>query len=159
MVSKNKTLTHAQVVERMRKYCAYQERSHQEVRHKLLELGERGNELENSITILIEEGFLDEERFARAFARGKFRMKNWGRNKIVNELKRRAISGYCINKAMTELNKDEYEATLRKLAEKKAASFKDLNIFTCKKKLSDFLIRKGYEPEQAWKAANSIYKK
>ena len=100
-------------------YCRYQERCHQEVRNKLYELGCTTHEVEQQLTRLIEANALNEERFARAFAGGKFRMKQWGREKIKQQLKLRKISDYCIRKAMTEIDENEYEKTLRKLAYKK----------------------------------------
>ena len=100
-------------------YCKYQERCHSEVRNKLYELGFTTPEVEQQIAGLIETGVLNEERFARAFAGGKFRMKQWGREKIKQQLKLRKISDYCIKKAMTEIDGDDYDETLNKLAYKK----------------------------------------
>jgi regulatory protein len=151
---KKKYFTSSQALERSKKYCAYQERSQQEVRHKLLQLGQYGNDLENIIVKLIEEGFLNEERYAMAFARGKYKMKSWGRNKIIQQLKSKGISEYCINKAMQQISKDDYKLTLLKTFKKKAATLKNLNSFAHKQKLSSFLIRKGYEPEMVWEAIN-----
>ena len=155
-VQKNKFLTPTQALQRVKKYCAYQERSHQEVRYKLIELGLRGNYLENLMTRLIEEGFLNEERFAIAFAGGKFRMKNWGRNKIELELKRRGISDYCIGKAMKEIDESLYRKTLRSILKKKARSLKE-NGLTAKYKLAQFLIGKGFEPELVWEEVKGYY--
>ena len=87
---------------KMQRYCAYQERCHEEVRSKLLNMGVYSDWREEIIVQLIEENFLNEERFARSFARGKFRIKQWGRNRIRQELKKRKISDYCVRKAMEE---------------------------------------------------------
>jgi regulatory protein len=152
-----KIYTPAEALGRMRKYCAYQERSHQEVRTKLLTHGLRGNDLENVMVRLIEEGFLNEERFALAFAGGKFRMKNWGRKKIEMQLKFKGISDYCINKAMKEIDERDYRKSLGQLLNKKAASLKDKNIFTRKQKLSNFLIGKGYEQELVWEEVKKYF--
>ena len=92
-------------------YCKYQERCHSEVRNKLYELGFTTPEVEQQLTGLIETGVLNEERFAKAFAGGKFRMKQWGREKIKQQLKLRKISDYCIKKAMTEIPGEDYEIT------------------------------------------------
>src|SRR5690606_5982087 len=100
-------------------YCQYQERCHAEVRNKLYELGCRTPEVEELIAELIEKDLLNEERYARAIARGKFRMKQWGRQKILQQLKLNKISEYCIKKAMTEIDEDEYMQVLQKLAERK----------------------------------------
>lgn len=127
-------------------YCKYQERCHSEVRNKLYELGYYTSDVEQQITLLIEAGLLNEERFARSFARGRFRMKQWGREKIKYELKGRKISDYCIRKAMTEIDGDEYDAVLLKLATKKAAELKsERSIPTRKGKIYRYLVQKGYE--------------
>jgi regulatory protein len=152
-----KILTPNEAFERAKKYCAFQERSHSEVRQKLLEYGLRGKDLEEVMVRLIDERFLNEERFAMAFAGGKFRMKQWGKQKIKQELKRKGVSDYLIQKAMSEVKRDDYDATLKKLLEKKAATLKDRNIFSKKQKLSSFLIRKGYEPEEVFKEVNAYY--
>lgn len=156
-VPQKKFLTPQQALERLRKYCAYQERSQLEVRHKLVQLGQRGNELDNIIVKLIEEGFLNEERFALAFARGKFRMKDWGRNKIIRELKRKGISEYCINKAMKEIDTGDYRKTFLEVLRKKAPTIKGGNSFTQQQKLSSYLIRKGYEPEMVWEEVKEYF--
>jgi regulatory protein len=127
-------------------YCKYQERCHSEVRNKLYELGFYSGDVEQQVTLLIEAGLLNEERFARAFARGRFRMKQWGREKIKYELKGRKISDYCIKKAMTEIDGDEYDAVMLKLATKKAAELKsERSIPTRKGKIYRYLVQKGYE--------------
>lgn len=127
-------------------YCKYQERCHSEVRNKLYELGCTTPEVEQELTTLIESGILNEERFARAFAGGKFRMKQWGKEKIKQQLKLRKISDYCIKKALTEIDGDDYEKVLKKLTEKKVAEIKgDRSKLSRKAKLYRFLIQKGFE--------------
>jgi len=127
-------------------YCKYQERCHSEVRNKLYELGFTTPEVERQLASLIETGVLNEERFARAFAGGKFRMKQWGREKIKQQLKLRKISDYCIKKAMTEIPPDAYEKTLNKLAFKKTEEIKkDRSLLSKKSKLYRYLVQKGYE--------------
>jgi len=154
-----KFLTPQQAFEQLKQYCAYQERSHKEVRTKLLEVGLRGNDLEDIIAKLIEQGYLNEERFAVAFAGGKFRMKHWGKNKITQELKRKGVSDYNINKAIKEIPEEDNREALQQLLEKKAAALKDKNIFTRKKKLANFLIGKGYESQLVWKEVGEHFKK
>ena len=127
-------------------YCKYQERCHAEVRNKLYELGFTTPEVEQQISGLIETGVLNEERFARAYAGGKFRIKQWGREKIKQQLKLRKITDYCIKKAITEIDGDEYEKTIRKLAEKKIQEIKgDKSALSRKGKLYRYLVQKGYE--------------
>ena len=129
-------------------YCRYQERCHQEVRNKLYELGCTTHEVEQQLTRLIEANALNEERFARAFAGGKFRMKQWGREKIKQQLKLRKISDYCIRKAMTEIDENEYEKTLRKLAYKKVDEIRtDRSPLSRKSKLYRYLLQKGFEQD------------
>ena len=115
----------AEALSKLQGYCAYQDRCHQEVRSKLLDLGIYGNDLEEIMADLIQENFLNEERYARSFARGKFRIKKWGRNRIRRELKMRDISDYCLRKAMAEIEEEEYLKTLRKVLEKKDKLLKE----------------------------------
>jgi regulatory protein len=136
------------------KYCAYQERCHEEVRTKLLELGGRGEDLEQVMSELIEQNFLNEERFAMAFARGKFRIKKWGIVKIKQELKLRKISDYCIKKALTEIEDDVYIQTIQELIAKKNNLLKEKNIYIRKNKIATFIIGKGFEPAVVWEAVN-----
>src|ERR1041385_8010377 len=103
-------------------WCAYQERCQQEMRDKLYSWGLHEKDVENLIAELISKNFLNEERFAKAFAGGKFRIKKWGRIKIRLELKRRKLSEYCIKKGLAEINEDDYRATMKKLADEKMRS-------------------------------------
>ncbi len=139
-----------QALERARKYCVYQERCQTEVRNKLFEWGQRGISLEDIIAQLISENFIDEERFAKSFARGKFRMKKWGTQKIISELKQRNISDYCIQKALLEIQPGDMKLVLKSLLEKKALTLKEPNAFKRKQKLAAFAIRKGYNAEFVW---------
>jgi regulatory protein len=127
-------------------YCKYQERCHAEVRNKLYELGFTTPEVEQQISQLIETGLINEERFARAFAGGKFRMKQWGKEKIRQELKLRKISEYCIRKGLLEIEEADYDKTLQRLAERKLAEIKsDRSPLSRKSKLYRYLVQKGYE--------------
>ncbi len=138
-------------------YCKYQERCHKEVRNKLYELGCKTVEVNAHISDLIELDLLNEERYARAIARGKFRMKQWGRVKIVQQLKLNEVSEYCIKKALTEIDPDEYYSTLLRLADKKWQELKgEKNIFIKKKKAYNYLLQKGYEYSLINEAVNEI---
>ncbi len=139
----------SQVQTKIRHYCAYQERSHTEVKEKLYSLGLRKPEVEELLSQLIEEDYLNEERFAIQFAGGKFRMKHWGRVKIKYELKQRQVSEYCIRKAMKEIDENDYQRTLQKLAEEKWQSIRGegVNRFVKMGKTTDYLLQKGFEPE------------
>ena len=141
-------------------YCKYQQRCHMEVRNKLYELGCRTDEVEYQISLLIGNGVLNEEKFARDYARGKFRMKQWGREKIKQQLKLRKISDYCIKKAMTEIDGDEYEKILLKLATKKAEEVKsDRSLPSRKAKIYRYLLQKGYERDMVADVINALTKK
>ena len=142
-----KYLTKEQALQKLKHYCTYQERCHSEVREKLYRLGVWKKDHDEIIAILIEENYLDEERFAISFAGGKFRMNQWGRIKIKYALKQKQVSGYSINKALAAIEETDYKKTLKKLAEKKYASLKSEHLFTSKKKTMDYLVVKGYEAE------------
>ncbi len=131
---------------KIKHYCAYQERSHAEVKKKLYGYGLYKNEVELLMSQLIEENYLNEERFADAFAGGKFRIKQWGKTKIKYELKLRQVSDYSIKKALAQINEDDYLQTLHKIAAEKLATLKsEKNIFTKKSKLQNYLVGKGFE--------------
>lgn len=139
-------LTIQEGLELLRQYCNFQERCHQDVRSKGLKLGFRGDDLEELISAMITEGLLDEERYARSLARGKFRNNQWGRIKIVQALKMHNIPEYCIRKALTEIDETEYRETLLKLADLKNRSLPGgLTDYEKKHKVISYLMQKGYE--------------
>jgi regulatory protein len=145
-----KILDPASALVKARASCAYQERCHQEMRDKLYEWGLHRKEVEEIISRLISEGFLNEERFARAFAGGKFRIKQWGKVKIRQELKLRKISEYSIRRGMEEISEKEYLKTLQSLLEKKRKTIRDNNELIVNRKLAAYAASKGYEPELVW---------
>ena len=135
-----------QALQKAKQYCAYQERSHNEVKEKLYGFGLYKNDVEELLSVLIEENYLNEERYAIAFAGGKFRMKQWGRVKIKYELQQKRVSTYSIKKALAEIDEEDYEKCLKKLAEAKLATLKsEKNIFVKKSKLQSYLTQKGFE--------------
>ena len=129
----------------MKKWCADQERCHSEIRSKLIEHAVYGDDLENIIVLLITEGFLNEERYARAYARGKLRMNQWGWQKIQSHLKLKQISPYCIKMAYEEIDKEEYRHILTNLIEKKSNETKEENFFRKRQKIIQYLVQKGFE--------------
>lgn len=133
----------------MRRYCAYQERCHEEVRSKLITLKVYGDNADLVVQALIEEGFLNEERFACAYAGGKFRMKKWGRLKIIRALELRKISAYCIKKAMEEIPASDYTDTLRTELDKAMQEYSG-DPFVVRNKAATRLISKGFEPALVW---------
>lgn len=151
-----KQLTKEQALQKLRHYCAYQERSHSEVKEKLYQLGVWKKDHDEIIASLIEDNYLNEERFAIAFAGGKFRMKEWGRVKIKYELKQKQVSDYSIRKALKEIKEEDYLKVLHKLAEEKYASLKAEQYLVRKKKTMDYLMQKGFEPELITRVLNEI---
>lgn len=141
---------------KMEQFCAYQDRCHQEVVQKLRGYGIMNEEADNVIVHLIAFDFLNEERFACSFARGKFRIKNWGKVRIVNELKARNISKYNIDKGLQEINPDEYNTVFHALAEKQWENSNENNIQKRKKKIFDFLMRKGFESQLIYEKINDL---
>ncbi|MFT3826224.1 MAG: regulatory protein RecX [Chitinophagaceae bacterium] len=144
-----KQLTKEQALQKLRHYCAYQERCHSEVKEKLYSFGLRKQQVEESISQLIEEDYLNEERFAIQFAGGRFRMKHWGRVKIQYELKQKQVSAFCIKKALQQIDEADYLKTLQKLASEKWSSVKGegVNQFVKMSKTTDYLLQKGYESD------------
>ena len=134
----------------MQRFCAYQDRCHEEVRRKLINLGVYGDRLEEIMSELITDNFLNEERFARSFARGKFRIKQWGRLRIRRELQGRNISDYCIRKAMEEVSEHEYIEVAKQLVIKKLEGENGQDPFQRRAKVAAAVIRKGYESELVW---------
>ena len=147
MIPYKKKLTPEQALQKLKHYCAYQERCHSEVKEKLYSLGVWKNEHDGIVSTLIEEDYLNEERFAIAFAGGKFRMNQWGRIKIKYELRQRQVSDYSIKKAVQQIKETEYSAMLKKLAKEKYASLKNEQQLIRKKKTMDYLLQKGFEME------------
>jgi len=151
-----KYLTKEQALQKLKHYCAYQERSHSEVKEKLYNLGVWKKEHDEIIAALIEENYLNEERFAIAFAGGKWRIKQWGRIKIKYELKQKQVSDYSIKKALKQIDDEEYLNVLNKLAKEKYTSLKSEQYLVRKKKTMDYLMQKGFEYELVNQTIKSI---
>lgn len=149
-LKKNKVYDLQEAREKIRAYCLYRERSHHEVEAKLSEYGIIPDVAQQLISELIEENYLNEERFARAFVRGKFKIKKWGRIRIRQALYPHQLSDYILKQAFTEIDEDLYEQFLHEAMEKKQRSIKDKNPFVRKRKLADYLISRGYEPDMVW---------
>ena len=154
-----KHLTKEQALQKLKHYCTYQERSHYEVKQKLWELGVRSGDHDELIATLIDEDYLNEERFAIQFAGGKFRMKEWGKKKILYGLREKKVSDYSIKKALAAIDEEDYMKVLSKLAEEKYNSLKDEQYLERKKKTVDYLIQKGYEYDLVNKAVTSLTEK
>lgn len=140
-------MTPIEALVKARSWCAYQDRCQKEMRDKFIVWGIEREVAESHIASLISEGFIDEERFARSFARGKFRMKGWGKRKIESELKQRGISPYCIRAGMKEISGQEYEKVLRNLAEKAMRRLKAPNHRVKVIKAYKYLLSRGFESD------------
>ncbi len=142
---------------KIKHFCSYQERSHAEVKQKLYGFGLYKNEVDELVSTLIEENYLNEERFAIAFAGGKFRVKQWGKIKISYELQQKKVSSYCIKKALASIPQQDYLDTCKKLAAQKLLQLKDeQNKFVKKSKLQNYLVSKGYEFDIVGKLVNEL---
>ncbi|HLF52342.1 regulatory protein RecX [Flavobacterium sp.] len=151
-----KTFTFEEIKKKLEHYCAYQERCHNEVVQKLKTMTISETVSDTVIVHLIENKYLNEERFACSFARGKHRIKHWGKIRIVNELKFRKISQYNINTALKEITLEEYSASFHSLAEKQWETIKERSLPKKKKKFCDFLLRKGFESHLIYDKVNEL---
>ena len=143
--------------QKIKHYCAYQERNHYEVREKLYGMGLFKKEVETLITRLIEEDYLNEARYAIQFAGGHFRLKKWGKIKIRFELQQKGVSDYNIKAALKEINEADYLQVLSKLALEKWASLKAESPAGRHARTTAFLLRKGYENNLIQEVIAAIY--
>ncbi len=135
-----------EALQKAKHYCAYQERCHSEVKEKLYSFGLYKTDVDELLSQLISDNYLNEERFAIQYAGGKFRIKQWGKIKIKYSLKQKQVSEYCIKKALAAIDENDYKKTLAKLFEQKLKTLKaEKNIFIKKRKLQDHLMQKGFE--------------
>jgi regulatory protein len=153
---KDKAYTIDQIKAKMEHYCAYQDRCHYDVEKKLREFFLIPEARDEILLGLMQEKFLDEERFAKSFVRGKFRIKHWGRKKIVQELKKRNISEYLIRKGLEEIDEGEYFTTMETLLRKKKESIKAKSDYEIQNKLISFMMNKGYEYELIKEVINDL---
>ena len=146
------------ILQKAASYCAYQERTQDEVRLRLKKWNVWGEEADELIAELISMNYLSEERFAKTYAGGKFRMKNWGRMKIRQELNRRGLSQYSIEKGMGEIEDKAYVESLKTLLVKKKNLLlkTESDAFKLKQKLVRFALGKGYESELVWKVVEEL---
>lgn len=152
-------LTLEQALQKARHYCGYQERCHSEVKEKLYSFGLWKKDVEEALSRLIEENYLNEERFAIQFAGGRFRMKQWGRVKIRYELKQKQVGEYCIKKAIAAIDEEDYDRTLAKLAAEKWENLREEpNLYIRRKKVQDYLLQKGYESGLISEAVKALEK-
>lgn len=155
---KNESYSVTEAKLKLQQFCAYQDRCHKEVVEKLQKMNMIPEAIDMIVSELIQDNFLNEERFAKSFARGKFRIKKWGRLRITRELKLRAISKYNIDIALKEISEEAYLDTLDELATKRANSIKETNPFKRKKKIADYLFYRGWEAHLVYEKINELEK-
>lgn len=151
-----KVFTVDEIKRKLENYCVYQDRCHKEVEQKMREFSLIPEARELILLSLMKDNFLNEERFSKSFARGKFRIKSWGKRRIVRELKFRDISAYNIKTALKEIDEDEYLKTIYRITENRNEVISEPNIYKRKKKLIDFLMRKGFENDLIFKTVNDV---
>ena len=148
------TYTVDEAQKKLENYCAYQERCHKDVRKKLKDMKMIPEAIDKIVVHLINHNFLNEERFAKAFVRGKFRIKKWGKNRLVRELKFKDISKYAIDVALKEIDEADYFETLDELTQKRIAQVNEKNIYKKKKKVADYLLYRGWESHLVYQKLN-----
>jgi regulatory protein len=154
-----KQLTPAEALQKIKHYCSYQERCHNEVKQKLYGYGLYKKDVEEIISNLIENNYLNEERFAIQYAGGKFRMNHWGKRRIQYELLQKGVSSYCIKIALKQIDEDDYLAQLRSLAANKFALLKNEHYLARQAKTTAYLIQKGFEPAVVSGVVNELTQK
>jgi regulatory protein len=145
-------------MKKMENYCVYQERCHQEVENKLKEFNLIPEAKESILLHLLENNYLNEERFSKAFARGKFTIKKWLKQRIVRELRLKNISDYNIKSALKEIDDNDYINTFDELAEKRLKEIKERNIYKKRKKLADYLLYRGWESDMVYNKVTELIK-
>lgn len=141
---------------KLQRFCTYQDRCHKEVIEKLQNMNMIPVAIDVIVAELIQDNFLNEERFAKSFARGKFRIKKWGNLRIIQELKLRDISKYNIDLALREIDEVAYLNTLDEIARKRANAVKETNLFKRKKKIADYLFYRGWEAHLVYEKINEL---
>ena len=158
LVNSQKTYTVEEAKRAIERYCVYQERCHKEVEQKLKEYRMIPEAIAVIIVHLLEHNFLNEERFSQSFARGKFRIKKWGKTRITRELKFRDISAYNIKSALKEIDENDYLETFNTLAEKRFEAVSEPNKYKKKKKVADYLLYRGWESSLVYSKVNELIK-
>lgn len=152
-----KTYTLEEAKRSLEHYCAYQERCHKEVNQKLYNMRMIPEAIDIVVVHLLEHDFLNETRFAQSFARGKFRIKKWGKRRLEIELKKREISAFNIKEAFKEIPEADYLQTFHELAEKKAETIRETDVYKKRKKLADYLLYRGWESHLVYDKVNTLF--
>ena len=146
------------ITKKIEHFCAYQERCHQEVVQKLRGMSIDSHTIDEIVVYLIQNQFLNEERFACSFARGKHRIKHWGNVRIINELKARNISQTIIKTALTEISTEEYFTTFESLSARIWENITEKNDLKKRKKFCDYLLRRGFESQLVYEKVKELEK-
>ena len=156
MKNKRLTFTLEEAKKKLENFCVYQDRCHHEVEKKLNEMHMIPEACEVIILHLMEHDFLNEERFTKSFSRGKFKIKKWGKQRIIRELKMRDISEYNIKNGLNEIDPDEYLETLKEIAIKKRDSITEKNPYKKSQKITNFLFYRGFENNLVYEVVREI---
>jgi regulatory protein len=143
--------------EKIRAFCVYRDRSHAEVSAKLFTYGLHSATVNELMGELVEEKYLDEERFARSFVRGKYSIKKWGRVKIEQALKPHKLSAYVLKQAFSEIDATQYRQNLSAILERKWQENKGLKAFSRRQKTAQYAFSRGYESELIWELLNELF--
>jgi regulatory protein len=138
-------------------FCTYRERTQQELRDKLYGYGLFSDEVEEVIAYMITHNFLNEERYAKTYAGGKFRVNDWGKVKILYHLKQKGLSAYCIKQGLKEIEEVEYVEKVDSIISKKENRYKSPDLYLWKKKMANYLISKGFENDLVWERINFFF--
>ncbi len=152
----NKTYTVEEALSKLQNYCSYQERCHQEVRRKLVSMRMIPEAIDQIIVALLDHNFLNAERFAKAYVRGKFRIKKWGRRRLTLELKKKEIGIFNINQAISQINELDYLEVFNDLSESRLSFIKESNKLKKRKKLADYLLYRGWESHLVYQRVNEL---
>ena len=158
MKQTRKTYTLQEATSKLESYCAYQERSHQEVRQKLTNMFMIPEAIDTIIVHLLNHNFLNEERFAKTYVSGKFKIKAWGRNRLAFQLKQKGVGKVNIKMALEEITDEDYIRVFNDLAEKRVSSIKETNKLKKKKKFIDYFLYRGWESHLVYEKANELIK-
>lgn len=154
----HKTYTVEEALSKLQNYCAYQERCHQEVRNKLVNMRMIPEVIDSIIVSLIKQNYLNESRFTKSYVSGKFKIKKWGKRRLISELRRKDIGKININQAISEINEDEYIEVFNDLAEKRYNGLMETNKLKKKKKLADYLLYRGWESHLVYDKVSQLVK-
>ena len=155
-MQKKQSFTVKEAQKKLEHYCTYQERCHREVVNKLKELGMIPLAIDTVVSKLIRDNYLNEARFAQSFARGKFRIKKWGKIRIKRELKVRQVSDYNIKRGLKEIPENDYNNTFWFLFEKRKKAVNGNNPLTQKKKIISYMVYRGWETQKIYEALQDL---